>query len=169
MANKDKNKIREQTKNRARIFRGIQSILKQDNIALVNTIQLKNKILNPNSSTSSEKVEPPRLPDALRLWAIDYKIKRRALTALLKLLISFGARSLPRDSRSLLKTPRFVEIKDQSGGQYWHNGFEKAISQVFCKLSSNLRVEINLNLDGLPLGKSSKTQFWPILANFHGV
>lgn len=170
MANKDKNKIREQTKNRVRLFRGIQSILKQDNIALVNSMQLKKKLqLKQNSSTSSGKLEPPKLSDKMRSWAIEFRIKRRALTALLKVLRSFGMQSLPQDSRCLLKTPRSIQIQVRCGGQYWHNGLKKEICLVFSKLSSNLRVEINVNLDGLPLCKSSSNVFWPILVNFNGM
>lgn len=169
MANKVKNKIREQTKNRVRIFRGIQSILKQDNISLVNTMQLKKKVLKPNSSTASEKVETPSLSDKLRSWSIDFYIKRRAITALLKILRSFGIPSLPADCRALLKTPRTIQIEARSGGQYWHNGLENVLSQVFCNLPFNLRTEINVSMDGLPLHKSTTKCFWPILINFHGM
>lgn len=169
MANKDKNKMREQTRNRVRFFRGIQSILKHDNISIVNAVQLRKKIDKSNLSTSNEKeIEPPSLSDELKSWALKFHTKRRALTALLKLLRSFGVQSLPKDSRCLLKTPRVIEIEVRSGGQYWHNGLIKEISRVFGKLSCDLRVQINLNMDGLPLCKSSLKTFWPILVNFHG-
>lgn len=115
MANKVKNKIREQTKNRARIFRGIRAIIKQDNISLVNTMQLRKKMLTSNLSTASEKVETPSLADKLRSWSIDFYIRKRAINALLQILRHFGIQSLPADSRSLLKTPRTIKIDALSG------------------------------------------------------
>lgn len=156
----------QQTRKRVQMYRGIQSIIKRDSceINLVNPIQLKKKILN----NSSQSDEPPKLSNELRSWAIQFHIKRRALTALLKILKSFGMQSLPSDSRCLLKTPRIIEIEDRAGGKYWNNGIKKTLSQVFNKLSSNLLVEINVNIDGLPLFKSSPETFWPILANVHG-
>lgn len=154
---------REQTRNRVRMCRGIKSIMQNDTIALVNVNQLK-KQMAKNQSTN----EAPKLSDELRSWAIQFYIKKRALSALLKILRSFGMPSLPADSRSLLKTPRSITIANLAGGKYWHNGIQNSLLQVFSKLSSNLRIEINLNMDGLPIFKSSPTSLWPILANVHG-
>lgn len=170
MANKMKSKIQEQTRKRVQLYRGIQSLMKQDTISLVNAIQLKKQISKQNASQSNENVnESPKLSDELRSWAIEYHITRRGLTALLKILNSFGLKSLPKDSRCLLKTPRLIEIEVRSGGQYWHNGLEKTLSQVFSKLPFHLSIEININMDGLPLFKSSAKSFWPILANVLGM
>lgn len=161
-------KNREQTRNRVRIYRGIQSIMKQDTVSLVNTAQLRKQMFK-NSSKSNEEAKPPKLSDKMRSWAIEFHIKRRALTALLKLLRSFGMQSLPQDGRCLLKTPRFIEIEARAGGKYWHNGLQKTLSRAFSKLNSDLHIQINLNIDGLPLFKSSPKSFWPILATVHGM
>lgn len=160
-------KAREQTKNRVRLYRGIQALMKQDTISLINVTQFKKQIFK-STSQSNEKVDPPKLSDELRSWSIDFFIKRRALTALLKILRSFGMQSLPADSRCLLKTPRLIEIEDRAGGKYWNNGINRTLSEVFSKLSSNLRIEINVSMDGLPLFRSSASSFWPILANVYG-
>lgn len=168
MANKIKSKIREQTKKRVQLYRGIQSIIKQDTISLVNTTQLQKKIFNKNISATKENVEPAKISDKLRSWIFEFHITRRAATALLKILKCFGIKSIPDDSRSLLKTPRTVEIENKAGGKYWHNGLATALSLVFSKLNFDLSIEINVNLDGLPLFKSSPTSFWPILVNVHG-
>lgn len=95
-------------------------------------------------------------------------INKRAVTALLQILRSAGATSLPKDSRSPLETPRQVEIVDLAGGKYWHNGLEKCLIEIFSQLSVNLCIELNINMDGLPLFKSSPIVLWPILANIHG-
>lgn len=165
---KIKSKIQEQTKNRVRLHRGIQSIMKHDSISLVNTTELRKKIFK-NTSQSNGNIVPPKLSDKLRSWSIDFNIKRTALTDLLKILRSFGMTSLPADSRSLLKTPRTIEIRTLAGGKYWSNGLQKSLIEVFSKLCYDLSIEINVNIDGLPLFKSSPTTFWPILANIHGM
>lgn len=160
---------------RVKLFRGIKSIMKQDEASLVNTVQLK-KILETSSLASSnsdkngdKQTEPPNLSKELRSWVINYNVKHTAVSALLKILISFGLTSIPKDARALMKTPRTVRTENVSQGQYWHNGLLNCLQKIFVGLASNLTIELNINIDGLPLFKSSPTEFWPILANIHGL
>lgn len=162
-------KKRDKLRNRARIFRGVNSILKQDENSSFNVIELKKKMFGNESVTNNEeKSKSSSLSSKLRTWAIEYHVRRRALSALLKILISFGMTSLPRDSRTLLKTPRIVEIENRAGGSYWHNGLSNCLRKIFAKLACNMKIKLNFNMDGLPLFKSSPLEFWPILANVHG-
>lgn len=127
---KSKIYVREQTRNRVRLHRGIRSIMVRDarTINLVNPIQLKKKL----SNNPSQSEEPSNLTQQLRSWAISFHIKRRALTALLHILQSQnGMQSLLKDSRSLLKTPRIIEINDLAGGKYYHNGVKNTLSKIF--------------------------------------
>lgn len=52
-------------------------------------------------------------------------------------------------------------------GEYYHFGLAVGLQTVLENLSSKRIdiVEIVIGIDGLPLSKSSKSQFWPILAN----
>lgn len=151
-----------QSRNRARMFRSIRSIMKNDSVSFVNS--LKQTIANERPSHD----RLANLKQALRSWAIERNINKRSVTALLSILRSAGINSLPADCRTLLQTPRKVEIIDLAGGKYWHNGLQNCLTRVFSKLSFNLCVELNVNVDGLPLFKSSPLEFWPILANVHG-
>lgn len=162
-----------ETRNRVRFFRGVQSIMAHDSAALLNVNGLRKKMINQeeilhNERSTSSNNRLLNLSSDLRTWAIEKNIKKRAVTALLKILRSAGINTLPKDSRSLLETPRKVVIVDQAGGKYWHNGLENCLVQAFSNLSSNLTVEININIDGLPIFKSSPMAFWPILMNVHG-
>lgn len=160
-----------QSRERARLFRGIKSIMTHDGVSQLNVGKLKQTlVVNERiaSSSSCSNKQLFNLSSHLRTWAIEKNINKRALTALLKILRSAGFTSLPKDSRTLLETPRKVEIVDLAGGKYWHNGLKHCLTQVFSKLSSNLCVELNINIDGLPLFKSSPVTFWPILANVYG-
>lgn len=65
-------------------------------------------------------------------------------------------------------TPRTAPaISKIEGGQYWHRGIEFALQICFKNLMQPTTIEININIDGLPIYKSSHDQFWPILFNVH--
>lgn len=155
----------EKNRNRARLFRGVQSIMRKDAASLS----------KPRDIATGKQVEvdlhpnvTQQLSDSLRTWANTNTITMRALTALLKILNSFGIKSLPKDCRALMKTPRFVEIVNMANGKYWHNGLKKTLSLAFANLKSNFCIEINISTDGLPLFKGSPISFWPLLFNIQG-
>lgn len=163
-----------QSRERVRLFRGIKAIMTHDDVSnVVNVRKFKQKLKNseeksPRECIASSTNRLSNLSNDLRTWAIKTNITKRTLTSLLKILHNFGIKSLPKDSRTLLETPRNVQIVEQAGGKYWHNGLENCLVEVFSKLTSNLCVELNFNIDGLPLFKSSPLVFWPILVNVHG-
>ena len=55
--------------------------------------------------------------------SVRNNITRNATNELLGILICEGHR-LPKDARTLLKTPRMTPIVDKCGGQYLYFGFE---------------------------------------------
>lgn len=67
-------------------------------------------------------------------------------------------------------TPRSKhEIVDILGGQYWHRGIEFSLRLCFKDMMEPTSIEINVNIDGLPLYESNNDQFWPILYNIHNL
>ena len=75
---------------------------------------------------------------------------------------------------TLLKTPRNVQVQTKSGGDYIYLGLANAINQFVCNKQNicdmdTRSIHISFNIDGLPLYKSSKLSFWPILCRgaFH--
>ncbi|KAK6178907.1 hypothetical protein SNE40_011389 [Patella caerulea] len=122
---------------------------------------------NGSHSDKCEPVVEKKFSDELALWSTDYGISQAALRALLTILRDkFPEMCLPKDPRSLLETQRSYEIKKITGGEYYHFGLCKGISEsilsdvTFCATD---RIEVQFNIDGLPLFKSTNTQFWPIL------
>lgn len=106
------------------------------------------------------------LREKLILWADRYKIGLRSLTSLLHILKTEGHNNLPNDSRSLLKTPCVTILHNRSGGYYFHYGLQNGIIDQLKYLNlliENNIIYININIDGLPIAKSSKSQLWPIL------
>lgn len=105
--------------------------------------------------------------EKLMFWADEYNIEQNSLTALLNILKSEGHKNLPYDGRTLMKTPRSTIIHESSGGHYFHYGLQNAIIDQLKRFNVhkfNNPIVINVNIDGLPISKSSKSQLWPILA-----
>lgn len=159
----------EQTRNRVRIFRGVQSILKNErNLDRSKLNQNTSQIPQAVNFTKCQKSTQKSLSDQLKSWVLDYHLTQRAVSKLLKILKSCGMSYLPKDCRTLMATPKTIAIEKIAGGQLWYNGIEKELSTIFSKSNSNLSIQLNVNADGLPLFKSSPIEFWPILANIRG-
>lgn len=153
-------------KKRQLIFRQVNSIIKKEESEYLVAVST-NKIDNTRDTIKRSQSEI--LPELLKRWAVEYGITRTALSALLKILISVGLWYLPSDSRTLLKTPRTVPIVDMFGGKIWYRGLKKNIESLFAGIKENIAIKLSFNIDGLPLFKSSKITFWPILAHIFGL
>lgn len=129
----------------------------------------RQQFLTNSKSFSVEPSSPPSLKTDIRDWANSFRISKQALDGLLCILNSNGIKSVPKNHRTLLNTPVNLEINDIAGGKLWYNGLEKSIKQIFSAIDCDWTISLNINVDGLPLYKSSKTSFWPILVSIHGM
>lgn len=113
--------------------------------------------------------EKGTLKKKLHIWATDYNVTHTSLTALLCILRKEGHDDLPSDARTLLATPKNTIIRECGTGHYFHYGLEKALREkmeYYKKINNNI-IEININIDGLPLAKSSQSQLWPVLGQIY--
>lgn len=124
------------------------------------------RISSDSSDTDESCISNSSLNDELSCWVSTYNVSTNATNALLKILQKHHEH-LPRDQRTLMKTITHYNIVSLSGGHYYHFGVEYS---VFNQLRNNLiilfnvkMVNLQINIDGLPLFKSSSTQLWPIL------
>lgn len=86
-----------QSKIRARIFRGVESILRGEERAF-NVIQVTNHLPTiRNHLAQNSKLNRQSLADELRSWVLSYRIKRRAVTGLLKVSKLNGMSFLPQE------------------------------------------------------------------------
>lgn len=77
---------------------------------------------------------------------------------------------LPVDSRTLLCTPRKLNIRVIEPGHYYHFGVAVAVAKLLRKYKfiNRLRsINLCVNIDGLPISKSNSSQLYPILCNLH--
>ncbi|XP_073722626.1 uncharacterized protein [Misgurnus anguillicaudatus] len=119
------------------------------------------EILNPEP-----EAQVSNLGKDLREWSTRHQISNRSLNELLQILRHHG-HVLPKDARTLLATPQVIDSHSKCNGQYIYYGLEGGISRVLCQNDAfrqqHSTVSLDVNIDGLPIFKSSKVQFWPIL------
>lgn len=132
-----------------------------------------NENLIPDSS-SDEEYHPSdlltkniELREKLKHWSLTHNIKQCALKDLLLILNeTFDSMiSLPMDPRTIMQTPQEVHIKPVAGGEYWHHGIKEQLTKILNSWTSLPSIiHLMFNFDGLPIFKSAKKEFWPILA-----
>ncbi|XP_032689242.1 uncharacterized protein LOC116852726 [Odontomachus brunneus] len=102
----------------------------------------------------------------LQEWTIKNNITHVALNELM-CRIKPKYPELPKDARTLLRTPRKINVDVVTPGHYYHFGIcnyiEKLLSR--CSFHNDNFIEVNINIDGLPLFKSSNSQVYPISCN----
>ncbi|XP_065639524.1 uncharacterized protein LOC136072282 [Hydra vulgaris] len=76
---------------------------------------------------------------------------------------------LPKDKRTLLQTPKSVVVESKCGGQYYYFGLETgslnavSASSKDCLIFRDEKILIDINIDGLPLFRSTSMNLWSIL------
>ncbi|XP_060855058.1 uncharacterized protein LOC132932708 [Metopolophium dirhodum] len=135
-----------------------------------NVLNSVNHLENPSldfSETPNLTDNKNGISDKLRDWIIHFKISHNAANSLLTVLQSEGMK-VPKDVRTLMHTPKTKEMVNISNGSYIHLGLRDMLLPLleindFNKHTSDNILRIGINIDGLPIAKSSKSQLWPIL------
>ena len=71
---------------------------------------------------------------------------------------------LPKDSRTLLKTNQKATSTTLANGEYTCFGVINTIGKIVATSKyTNRKINLMVNIDGLPLFKSSSWQLWSIL------
>lgn len=87
----------------------------------------------------------------IRQWALIFNVNHNALTALLAILREQLRQSLPKDSRTLLKTPSKGLIEIIHGGELWYHGIVNSLrySKLADLIVGNMNIFVNFNIDGM--------------------
>lgn len=123
-------------------------------------------ILTSDSGSELDLEDESALALLLADWAKKFGTSHTAINDLLRILRPYHS-SLPKDARTLLKTVKVYNISNLAGGSYYHFGITEYVRSL--TVSSLVAAEdieeikLQINIDGLPLFKSSNSQFWPIL------
>jgi len=110
----------------------------------------------------------------LQTLIIKHNVPHNTVNDMLRILKKHGHFELPNDVRVLMATPRnaSVNIKSVADGQYVHFGIFSGLEQcikTYTKFIKSNNIKLNINVDGLPICKSSGSQFWPIMASIENI
>lgn len=145
--------------------------------ALTTTVSCQNTMTNITKIVRTNE-NSATLANDLTNWAINGCISQTNFNKLLVILKQHSSSSeyekLPSDCRTLLKTKMSGITKTTQNGKYHHFGISAGLYYILQKnkvifSESNSIIEIDINVDGLPLTKSSKSQFWPILGSIQNL
>lgn len=108
--------------------------------------------------------------ESLREWAVKNNIPNMSLGDLLQIL-RLSHPDLPKDPRTLLYTETSYNIMKICGGEYFHFELSDSITKYIKNsptsfYETDIYLKLQINIDGLPLFRSSQHQFWPILGMF---
>nr|CAI5841124.1 unnamed protein product [Callosobruchus analis] len=131
--------------------------------------ELNNQSITKNTEHETSNGCLLSFKDELQLWAVSHSIPQNAVTDLLGILRHHTSYVLPKDCRTLLKTPRAIEILQLGNGSYCHFGLKSIINKMYHERKINnlpsSNIELLVNIDGLPISKSSSAALWPILCS----
>ena len=113
-----------------------------------------------------DKTVNGNLREKLAEWVVVNQTSHSASNQLLFILRNNGHAELPKDVRTLLKTPCNIPLQNKCGGDYIYYGLETNILKHLCKFPDLEKIELVVNVDGIPLFKSSSVVLWPILCSF---
>jgi hypothetical protein len=136
-----------------------------------NEIRCGCDVVSSDSDTEDDEGDSITIRNKLASWATKFSITLSSLTALLDILKPILP-SLPKDARTLLGsyTQSFsVDVKNVSGGSYHYFGIENTILPLLKKSTEAVNdfIDLHINIDGIPLFKSTNGQFWPVLGRVH--
>ncbi|CAG9812907.1 unnamed protein product [Phaedon cochleariae] len=120
--------------------------------------------------TNPNFVDKQSMIEDLRSWAVKFSVPLNHVTHLLKILHKHRI-NVPVDARTLLKTPRSVEVSKVAPGTYSHMGIESQITRILDILPEGTQqlpkeIKLNINIDGTVISRSSGSDFWPIIGWF---
>ena len=96
---------------------------------------------------------------------VQFNVTNAAMDAMLAVIRKRDAR-LPKDCRTLVKPQRNIELKSIGGGHYYHFGLEQQVKhdrRNDVSLQDKFELQLQINIDGLPLYRSKSNSVWPIL------
>ncbi|KAF0766408.1 Uncharacterized protein FWK35_00007223 [Aphis craccivora] len=136
-----------------------------------NTFNNELLILLDNISNTSNNINDSKIPIDLKLkkWTIECNVPHVTINKLLSILKEENYspfQKFPLDSRTLLQSgsSKTTNIDILTPGIYYHFGLKVGIINSSLKFKLDNEIEVIVGVDGLPLSKSSSSQFWSILA-----
>lgn len=121
-----------------------------------------------------DNLQIPTLESSLTEWVLNCRPNVSHVDKLLKVLNKFPlGENLPKTYETLMGTARNLVFRDVAPGQYFHVGIRRSITRAlnyYAPVSiQNSTIEMDVNIDGLPIYNTSTAQFWPILGHIKNI
>lgn len=117
----------------------------------------------------NEDTVPEPFERQLSAWALRNRITHCSMKELLALLKSNGHANLPSDPRTFFKTPRTAKVIAMGTGEFCHFNLKDQI--INCVLAFQIKdtsLKLTINVDGLPIFKSTNYSLWLLLGYLDG-
>lgn len=106
----------------------------------------------------------------LARWKHEFNVNNNAVNSLLRYLQSTVFPFLPKDSRTLLQTPTSRDVISIDPGTYVHIGMQTALDIILNNVPEDVcTIFFDINIDGLPISRSSTSGFWLILGKVYNL
>ena len=118
------------------------------------------------NSVSTELANCDSFEQGFAKIVVSRRIGRTTTNLLLELYRAHNVGNFPKDARSLLGSMRTVSTCDMLPGRYFHFGLTDSVNRSLRFVNipqGECLLKLQVNIDGLPLSRSSNISFWPIL------
>ena len=128
-----------------------------------------------SDNSDNDKETQSAITNDLRRWARESLIFYKHVDSLLKILKKYHP-ELPLSHKTLLKktsnkvfkVEKFNLESSSDNSEFVYCGIAKQLQRIVDKsLPNNSLLNLQFNIDGLPLYHSSSKEFWPILGKLH--
>ncbi|XP_032780332.1 uncharacterized protein LOC116918704 [Daphnia magna] len=119
-----------------------------------------------DSDIDGDRNDSVTFKQAIALWAVTRRICQNAVDELLSIFRKYPwGQTMPKSCRSLVKSMRKIPLKTCAGGHYFHFGIFAQLVKILPLINDDRvpeEIQLVISTDGVPLSKSSKSQFWPL-------
>lgn len=138
--------------------------------ALDNSEMICDEAISPASALSIINNSPDHIPlrEKIKEWYIKNRPTRRTADDLLAILKDEGL-DVPKSIKTLVPNREKIVIKKVSPGFYSHFGIQNQIKSLGILFDDYEEIIVDLNIDGLPVFRSSRVQLWPILLKIKNI
>ncbi|XP_045024640.1 uncharacterized protein LOC116917443 isoform X2 [Daphnia magna] len=119
-----------------------------------------------DSDIDDDRNDSLTFKQAIALWAVTRRICQNAVDELLSIFRKYPwGKTMPKSCRSLVKSMRKIPPKTCAGGHFFHFRIFAPLVRIFPLINDDRvpeEIQLVVSTDGVPLSKSSKSQFWPL-------
>ena len=137
-------------------------------LAITPTPQKKPMLEEDLSSEEEMPFDERQFKEDIAQWTVKANVPQTEVKNLLGVMRKHHF-NFPKDPRALQNTPRSVAIQEKAGGKYIYLGIEEGLRYILCDMDIIPdALDLQFNIDGVPLKFTNNNSLWPILCRVFG-